>query len=159
MVKVLTKHNISEVLERPQNYIDVDKCEDLICINDTTISLTRHGHAWNACSWDTYYFVVRYPDDNEIKIEYLNKSLKEAYKDILDKCIPERVSFDKKSSNEGSNIKFTIETLNDNGSGMKYTSKNEVLREISLMIDDCQRNGGTFMDFQIDSDVSCFYSE
>lgn len=33
----------------------------------------------------------------------------------------------------------------------------EVLREISMMIDDCQKNGGTFIDFQIGSDVSCFY--
>lgn len=53
-------------------------------------------------------------------------------------------------------MKFTIETLNDNGSGMKYFSKEDFLKEISLMIDDCIANGGTFFDAQIDSDVICF---
>lgn len=52
---------------------------------------------------------------------------------------------------------FTIETLNDSGSGMAYKTKEEFLREISLMIDDCIANGGTFFDAQIDSDASCFY--
>ena len=56
-------------------------------------------------------------------------------------------------------MKFYIETLNDNGSGMKYKTKEEFLNEISLMIDDCIANGGTFFDAQIDSDVSCFYCE
>ena len=53
-------------------------------------------------------------------------------------------------------INFTIETLNDNGSGMGYTSKEAFLKEISLMIDDCIANGGTFFDIQVDSDASCF---
>ena len=53
-------------------------------------------------------------------------------------------------------MRFTIETLNDNGSGMAYKSKKEFLREISLIIDDCIANGGTFFDAQIDSDASCF---
>lgn len=148
MVKVLTKHNISEVLECPQNYIDEGEHEDLVCVNDTTVSLARRG---------SYYFIVKYSDNDEIKIEYLNDSLSGAYKDILDKCTSAGSLSNKKSSNKGSNIRFTIETLNDNGSGMKYTSKSKVLQEISMMIDDCQENGGTFMDFQIDSDVSCFY--
>ena len=57
-------------------------------------------------------------------------------------------------------MKFFIETLNDNGSGMEYNDKEEFLREISLMIDDCVANGGTYFDANIDSDVSCFaYSE
>ena len=51
---------------------------------------------------------------------------------------------------------FTIETLNDNGSGMSYKTKEEFLNEISLMIDDCIKNGGTFFDVQVDSDASCF---
>lgn len=46
-----------------------------------------------------------------------------------------------------------IETMNDNGSGMRYKSKEDLLAELSRMIDDCQKNGGTFMDFQINSDV------
>lgn len=54
-------------------------------------------------------------------------------------------------------MKFTITTLNDNGSGMKYTTKEELLSEISLMVDDCINNGGTFFDVQVNSDASCFY--
>ena len=54
---------------------------------------------------------------------------------------------------------FTIETMNDNGSGMEYSKKEDLLNEISLMIDDCIKNGGTFFDIQVDSDVSCFYKE
>lgn len=53
-------------------------------------------------------------------------------------------------------MKFYIETLNDNGSGMVYTSKEDFLQEISRMIDDCIRNKGTFFDIQVDSDASCF---
>lgn len=53
-------------------------------------------------------------------------------------------------------MKFYIETLNDNGSGMEYNTKEDFLKEISLMIDDCIANGGTFFDAQIDSDASCF---
>lgn len=56
-------------------------------------------------------------------------------------------------------MKFTIETLNDNGSGMSYRTKEEFLKEISLQIDDCIINGGTYFDVQVDSDVSCFYNE
>ena len=48
-------------------------------------------------------------------------------------------------------INFTIETLNDNGSGMEYTSKEEFMKELGLMIDDCIANGGTFFDIQVDS--------
>lgn len=56
-------------------------------------------------------------------------------------------------------MKFYIETVNDNGSGMKYNAKEEFLSEISRMIDDCIENGGTFFDVQVDSDASCFYTE
>ena len=49
--------------------------------------------------------------------------------------------------------------MNDNGSGMEYSKKEDLLNEISLMIDDCIKNGGTFFDIQVDSDVSCFYKE
>ena len=51
---------------------------------------------------------------------------------------------------------YYIETMNDNGSGMEYKSKEDLLAELSRMIDDCLKNGGTFMDFQVDSDASCF---
>ena len=54
-------------------------------------------------------------------------------------------------------MKYTIETVNDNGSGMTYKTKEEFMKEIGLMIDDCIANGGTFFDAQVDSDVSCFY--
>ena len=56
-------------------------------------------------------------------------------------------------------INFTIETLNDNGSGMEYTSKEAFMKELSLMIDDCIANGGTFFDSQVDSDASCFCTD
>lgn len=56
-------------------------------------------------------------------------------------------------------MKFYIETTNDNGSGMVYNTKEDFLNEISLMIDDCVANGGTYFDAQIDSDESCFYQE
>lgn len=56
-------------------------------------------------------------------------------------------------------MEFTIETLNDNGSGMKYRTKEDFLKEILLMIDDCIANGGKFFDAQIDSDASCFIAD
>lgn len=56
-------------------------------------------------------------------------------------------------------MEFTIETLNDSGSGMRYSTKEAFLKEISLMIDDCIANGGTFFDAAIDADASCFYQE
>lgn len=56
-------------------------------------------------------------------------------------------------------MKFTIETLNDNGSGMEYFTKEDFLKEVGLMIDDCIANGGTFFDIQVDSDASCFYQD
>lgn len=56
-------------------------------------------------------------------------------------------------------INFSIETLNDNGSGMEYTSKEAFIKEISLMVDDCIANGGTFFDIQVNSDASCFCSD
>ena len=56
-------------------------------------------------------------------------------------------------------MKFTIETTNDNGSGMRYNTKEEFLAEISRLIDDCVENGGTFFDAQIDADASCFYND
>lgn len=53
---------------------------------------------------------------------------------------------------------FYIHTLNDNGSGMIYRTKEEFLEEVSLIIDDCISNGGTFFEVQIDSNASCFYN-
>lgn len=56
-------------------------------------------------------------------------------------------------------MKFTITTLNDNGSGMEFTKKEDFLREITMMVADCIENGGTFFDVQVDSDASCFAPE
>ena len=56
-------------------------------------------------------------------------------------------------------MKFFIQTLNDNGSGMKYYTKEECLKEIGLMIDDCIANGGTFISFDVDAGASCFYND
>lgn len=54
---------------------------------------------------------------------------------------------------------FYINTMNDNGSGMEYHSKEDFLKEISLMIDDCIMNGGTYISCDVDSDASCFNCE
>ena len=56
-------------------------------------------------------------------------------------------------------MKYYIQTLNDSGSGMKYNTKEECLKEIGLMIDDCIANGGTFISFDVDADASCFYND
>lgn len=53
-------------------------------------------------------------------------------------------------------MKFSIYTMNDNGSGMKYFNKEDFLNEISFMIDDCINNGGTYFNIQVDADASCF---
>lgn len=56
-------------------------------------------------------------------------------------------------------MEFTIYTLNDNGSGMEYYNKEETLKEISQMIDDCIENGGTYFSISVDTDASCFCCE
>lgn len=54
-------------------------------------------------------------------------------------------------------MKFSIYTLNDNGSGAEYFTKQSFLEEISLMIDDCVANGGSYFSISVDADASCFY--
>lgn len=51
-------------------------------------------------------------------------------------------------------MKFYIGT--DYGSGQEFTTKEKFLRELSLMIDDCEANGGTQFDVAVDADASCF---
>lgn len=51
---------------------------------------------------------------------------------------------------------FSIYTMDDNGSGMEYCTKEEFLEEIGLMIDDCMANGGSFFSISVDADASCF---
>ena len=53
-------------------------------------------------------------------------------------------------------MNYYIATTFDNGSGMKFRSKEDFLKEISLMIDDCIENGGTYFGVTVDSDASCF---
>ena len=53
-------------------------------------------------------------------------------------------------------MKFTINTLFDNGSGMKFSSKEEFLKEIAAFIDDAE--DGTFFHVDISSDAK-FYNE
>ena len=53
-------------------------------------------------------------------------------------------------------MKFTIVTTNDNGSGMKYFTKEDFLKEVGLMVDDCINNGGTYFHIDVDADASCF---
>lgn len=54
-------------------------------------------------------------------------------------------------------MKFYINT--ENGSGQKFASKEEFIKEIGLMIDDCVANGGTVFEISIDADASCFYND
>ena len=56
-------------------------------------------------------------------------------------------------------MKFSIYTLNDNGSGIRYNTKEEFIDEISKMINDCYMNGGTFFSIQVEADASCFNKE
>lgn len=54
-------------------------------------------------------------------------------------------------------MKFFITTSGaDSGSGMKYNHKEDFLREVGLMIDDCVTNGGTTFEVDVYSDASCF---
>lgn len=53
-------------------------------------------------------------------------------------------------------MEFYIVTQNDGGTGMKYNTKEDFLKELGLMIDDCMSNGGTYIDLAIDSDASFF---
>ena len=43
------------------------------------------------------------------------------------------------------------------GSGKEFNNKEDFLHELSLMIDDCEANGGTQFDVTVDADASCFY--
>lgn len=52
-------------------------------------------------------------------------------------------------------MKFYINS--QNGSGMKYNTKEDFLNELSLMIDDCINNGGTFFSVECEADAICFY--
>jgi len=54
-------------------------------------------------------------------------------------------------------MKFYIGSLT--GSGQKFTTKEDFLKEIGLMIDDCIENGGTYFSVEVDSDASCFFIE
>ena len=51
-------------------------------------------------------------------------------------------------------MKFYIST--DFGSWQKFNNKKDFLRELELMINDCETNGGTRFDVTIDADASCF---
>lgn len=53
-------------------------------------------------------------------------------------------------------MKFYIGS--DGGSGMKFSHKEDFLKELSLMIDDCIENGGTEFFVYVDADASCFYN-
>ena len=51
-------------------------------------------------------------------------------------------------------MKFYIGS--ETGSGMKFNNKEEFLKELSLMIDNCEANGGTQFDVYVDVDANCF---
>lgn len=54
---------------------------------------------------------------------------------------------------------FTTTSIQDNGSGCAYYTKEKFLEEISAMIDDCIANGGTYFDTEITTDASCYLTE
>ena len=56
-------------------------------------------------------------------------------------------------------MKFSIYTLNDNGTGIKHDNKEAFMKEIEAMVDDCIRNGGTYFIADIVSDKSCFHQD
>lgn len=56
-------------------------------------------------------------------------------------------------------MRFSIDTLFDNGSGMEYHDKESFLKEVGLMIDDCMENDGTYFSISVDTDASCFCSD
>ena len=45
----------------------------------------------------------------------------------------------------------------DSGSGQEFDNAEAFLRELGLMIEDCEANGGTQFDVTVDADASCFY--
>lgn len=53
-------------------------------------------------------------------------------------------------------MEFLIETLYDNGSGMKYSTDGDFIHELKSMIKDCESNGGTRFAISVDTDASCF---
>lgn len=52
-------------------------------------------------------------------------------------------------------MKFYIGS--DSGSGQEFNNKEDFLHELSLMIDDCEANGGAQFDITVDADASCFH--
>lgn len=54
-------------------------------------------------------------------------------------------------------MKFYISS--ETGSGMKYFTKEEFLKELSLQIDDCINNGGTEFEVIVSADADCFSVE
>ena len=56
-------------------------------------------------------------------------------------------------------MKYDIITINDNGSGMEYFNKEDFIKEIVLMIDDCIKNCGTCFCVEVTADASCFLKD
>lgn len=73
------------------------------------------------------------------------------------KIRPIKNKYTKKQNSAKKNDAMKFSVYNEDGSGMKFKSKEEFLNEISLMIDDCQANGGSYFDAEINSDASCYY--
>lgn len=61
-----------------------------------------------------------------------------------------------KKTYEEVNMVFMTMSTWDNGSGCFYYTKEEFLKEISAMIDDCIANGATHFDAEITTDASCY---
>lgn len=44
----------------------------------------------------------------------------------------------------------------ENGTGMKYDTKEEFIEELSRMIDDCAKHEGKYFSAFVDADANCF---
>ena len=55
--------------------------------------------------------------------------------------------------------RYTITTLNDNGSGMKFNSFNDFMLELRRMLEDCLENDCTYIHIEADSDASFFMKD
>ena len=49
--------------------------------------------------------------------------------------------------------------INEGCSGCEYSNKENFLKELSFMIDDCIANGGTYFSITIDADACCCWQE
>ena len=52
-------------------------------------------------------------------------------------------------------MEYTIKSTFDNGTGMLFYNKEELMERFKELIDNAIANGGSYVDISIDTDVSC----